>query len=179
MGLNVRRIVISGLLGAVAILLGATGLGFIPVPTPAAHATIMHVPAVIGGVLEGPVVGLLVGLIFGLFSFLRATNPIFADPLVAILPRLFIGVTSAYAYRGLRRLGMVPGLAVAATVGTLTNTVLVLAMAVLRGYLPAPVAWAVGFTHGVPEIIVAALITVAVGLGLARMTGWEAKDGAS
>jgi uncharacterized membrane protein len=98
MNLSIRKIVMSGILGAVSILLGVTGLGFIPVPTPAGHATIMHVPAILGGVLEGPVVGLLTGAIFGIFSFLRATSPLFTDPLVAIFPRLFIGVTAYYAY---------------------------------------------------------------------------------
>src|SRR5215210_1758667 len=88
-----RTIVISGLLGAIQILLGLTGLGFIPLPT-GVNATILHIPAIIAGALEGPIAGLLVGLIFGVFSLVRATNPAFADPLVAILPRLFIGVVA-------------------------------------------------------------------------------------
>src|ERR1043166_5908999 len=62
-----RTIVISGLLGAIQILLGLTGLGFIPMPT-GVNATILHIPAIIAGALEGPVAGLLVGLIFGIFS---------------------------------------------------------------------------------------------------------------
>jgi len=52
-------------------------------------------------------------------------------------------------------------------VGTLTNTVLVLTMAVVRGYLPLGVAIGVGITHGIPEIIVAAIIVVAV------VTAWK------
>ena len=50
----------------------------------------------------------------------------------------------------------------AAAVGTATNTILVLGMAVIRGYMAAGVAWGVGLTHGIPEIIVAIIITVAV-----------------
>ncbi len=84
--LSVRRIVITGILAAIAILLGVTRLGFIPVPNLTGNATIMHVPAIIGGVMEGPLVGGLVGLIFGIFSFLQATSPLFKDPLVSILP---------------------------------------------------------------------------------------------
>ena len=53
-------------------------------------------------------------------------------------------------------------LIVAAAVGTLTNTILVLGMAVIRGYMAAGVALGVGVTHGIPEVIVAAIITVAV-----------------
>jgi uncharacterized membrane protein len=175
---TVRRIVIAGVLSAIAILLGWTRLGFIPVPTAAGNATIMHVPAIIGGVLEGPAVGGIVGTLFGLFSFIDATVPMFKDPLVAVLPRIFIGVTAWLAYAGLKWINEYLALATAAIVGTLTNTVLVLGMAVWRGYIAPGVALGVGITHGIPEIIVAALITVAVvatwkfvesGLGKAKM----------
>ena len=84
-GLSTRGIVISGVLGAVAIVLGATRIGFIPMPT-GINATIMHVPAIIGGILEGPLVGALVGTIFGIYSFVQATTPMFKDPIVAIVP---------------------------------------------------------------------------------------------
>src|SRR5512143_3844072 len=113
--LSTRRIVITGVLAAVAILLGITRLGFIPVPNVSGNATIMHVPAIIGGVLEGPLVGLLVGGIFGLFS---------------VLPRLFIGVTAALTYVALRKSNEYVALIAAGIVGTLTNTVLVLGMAI-------------------------------------------------
>lgn len=60
--LDTRRIVVAGILGGIAVFLGATGIGFIPVPVPLiGNATIMHIPAILGGALEGPVVGLLVG----------------------------------------------------------------------------------------------------------------------
>jgi uncharacterized membrane protein len=156
--LTTRQMAISGMLGAIAILLGVTRLGFIPVPTPAGSATIMHIPAILGGIIEGPIVGALVGLIFGIYSFVNTTNPIFADPLIAILPRIFIGVTAYYTYKYLGKSSVL-----AAVVGTLTNTVGVLSLATWRGYLPAKVSLTIGFVHGIPEIIVAAiLITVLV-----------------
>jgi uncharacterized membrane protein len=161
-GLSVRKIVIAGVLGAIAILLGWTRLGFIPVPTAAGNATIMHVPAIVGGIMEGWIVGGIIGTIFGLFSFIQATVPLFKDPLVAILPRIFIGITAYFAYAGLKRVNEYLALIVSATVGTLTNTVLVLGMAVLRGYMAAGVALTVGVTHGLPEVVVAVIITVAV-----------------
>ena len=160
--LSVRKIVIAGVLAAVAILLGVTRLGFIPVPTAAGNATIMHVPAIIGGIMEGWLVGGIIGTIFGLFSFLQATTPLFKDPLVAIFPRIFIGITTYFAYVGLKKINEYLALIVAAVVGTLTNTILVLGMAVIRGYMAAGVAWTVGVTHGLPEVVVAAIITVAV-----------------
>jgi len=160
-GFSVRKIVVSGVLAAIAILLGWTRLGFIPVPTLAGNATIMHVPAIIGGVMEGWLVGGLVGTIFGLFSFLQATTPLFKDPLVAILPRIFIGITSYFAYVGLKRFNEYAALIVAAVVGTLTNTVLVLGMAVIRGYLPMAAIPPI-VPQAIAEVIIATIITVAV-----------------
>jgi uncharacterized membrane protein len=159
---SVRRIVVSGVLAAVAILLGATRLGFIPVPTAAGNATIMHVPAIIGGVLEGWPVGWVIGTIFGIFSFLQATVPLFKDPLVAILPRMFIGITAYFTYAGLKNWNEYGALVVAGVVGTYTNTILVLGMAVIRGYMALPVAAGIAVTHGIPEAIIAAILTVAV-----------------
>ena len=161
-GLSVRRIVIAAVLSAIAILLGVTRLGFIPVPTAAGNATIMHVPAIVGGIMEGWLVGGIIGTIFGLFSFIQATTPLFKDPLVAILPRIFIGITAYFTYAGLKRINEYLALIVSAAVGTLTNTILVLGMAVLRGYMAAGVALTVGVTHGLPEVVVAVIITVAV-----------------
>ena len=167
-GLNVRKIVISGVLGAIAIFLGVTRLGFIPVPTAAGNATIMHVPAIVGGIMEGWAVGGIIGAIFGIFSFLQATTPLFKDPLVAILPRLFIGVTAYFTYAALKKVANeYIALIVAAVVGSFTNTILVLGMASLRGYLSWSVSASLAVTHGVPEAIVAAIITVAV------ITAWK------
>ena len=159
--LSVRRIVITGLLAAFAILLGVTRLGFIPVPNLSGNATIMHVPAIIGGVMEGPLVGLLVGGIFGLFSFLQATVPLFKDPLVSIVPRLFIGPAAYYTYVALKNRSEYWSLATAGVAGTLTNTVLVLGMAVLRGYLPLAAIPAI-IPQAIAEMVIAAVITVAV-----------------
>jgi uncharacterized membrane protein len=161
-GLSVRKIVTAGVLAAISIVLGSTRLGFIPVPTAAGNATIMHVPAIIGGIMEGWVVGGIVSLMFGLFSFINATVPMFKDPLVAIVPRVFVGITAYCSYAAVRRISDYGALIVAAVVGTLTNTILVLGMAVVRGYMAAGVALPVAVTHGLPEAVVAAIITVAV-----------------
>jgi len=173
MNLSVRKIVISGILGAISILLGVTRLGFIPVPTPAGHATIMHIPAILGGVLEGPVVGLITGAIFGLFSFLQPGAPFFADPLVSVLPRLFIGVVAFLIYYSTKKINNVLACALAGAFGSATNTVLVLGMATWRGYLPAEVSISVGVLHGVPELIIAAVLTVVLVKGIQRIRPTE------
>lgn len=101
---TIRKIVISGVLAAIVIVLGATRIGFIAVPTFIGNATIMHIPVIIGGILEGPVVGVILGFLFGVFSLIQATDPYFKNPILAIVPRLFIGVTAYLAYLGVREL---------------------------------------------------------------------------
>lgn len=168
MNLSVRRMTVAGVLGAVSAVLGLVpGLGLIPFPT-GQHVTILQIPAILAGIAEGPVVGLFVGLIFGLTSFMRATNPAFADPLVAILPRLFIGVFAAYAFMALRRWNTALALGAAGVVGTLTNTVLVLGMILLRGYWPVQQVTVVAATHAPLELLVGTFAVVVVGLALHR-----------
>jgi uncharacterized membrane protein len=95
-----RDITVTGVLGAIAIVLGLVpGLGFIPAPTPAGSATTMHIPVIIAGILEGPLVGALVGAIFGFFSFVRSTTPIFKNPVIAFAPRILIGVVAFLVFR--------------------------------------------------------------------------------
>jgi uncharacterized membrane protein len=161
MGLNTRKIVIAGILGAIAILLAVTRWGFIPIPNLTGNATILHVPAILGGALEGPVVGFLVGGIFGVFSFIQAEVPAFKDPLVAILPRLLIGIVAWLAFVGLRNVNLYVAAAVAGILGTAANTVGVLSMGIWRGYFP-PEIWAAVAPQAIAELIIAAVITVIV-----------------
>jgi uncharacterized membrane protein len=162
-----RRLVMTGMLGAISILLGATRLGAIPVPNLSGDATIMHVPVIIGAVLEGPIVGVLVGAIFGIFSFLQTSPvPFFKDPLVSIVPRLFIGVTAYYAYY-LFRSNPYVGMTIAAIVGTLTNTVLVVGAILWRFGADAVGGSAGAFILSlvpqvIAEVIIAVVITIAV-----------------
>lgn len=168
---NVRTIVVSGVLAAIQLALGFTGLGFIPLPT-GVNATILHIPAIIGGVLEGAVAGAAIGGIFGIFSFLRATTPLFQNPLIAIGPRLLIGVVAYLVYRAVRPINEPLALVLAGALGTLTNTALVLGLAVTvpgpNGvpYLTPEVAWTVALTNAPGEVIVASIITLAVGLAV-------------
>ncbi len=157
--LTTQRIVIAGVLAAITIILGVVpGIGFIPVPNSSGSATIEHIPTIVGGVIAGPLVGMISGLVFGLVSFSRATVPFFKDPLVSILPRIFIGLTAWASYAALVRFNRGVAAAVAGFVGAATNTVLVLGMLVIRGYLP-PVAIIPIIPQAVFEAIVAAILT--------------------
>ncbi len=166
-GDRTRKVVIAGVLGAISALLGWTRLGFIPWFS-GASLTIMHVPVIIGAVLEGPWVGAAIGLIFGAFSMLQAaiaptgpTDVWFTNPLLAVLPRLAIGPLAWLAYRGLKR-WPVPALVVAGVVGSVSNTVLVLGMIGVLGHLPWVALPAIALANGVPEAVGSAVIVVAV-----------------
>jgi uncharacterized membrane protein len=118
--------------------------------------------------------GFLLGLVAAFAYEVGQTSALAAF----IVAGLGLGVIAAFVYLAFQQQFEVIALAAAAAVGTLTNTVLVLTMAAVRGYMAPDVAWVVGVTHGIPEIIVAAIITVAVvaawnrietGRGKARM----------
>lgn len=173
-----RQMTIVGMLSSITVILGLTGYGFIPLPM--AKATIMHIPVVIGAILEGPLVGLMVGLLFGLFSiFQNMTAPnilsfAFLNPLVSVLPRVMIGLTAYYCYKLMPVKNEGLKIAVGAAVGSLTNTVGVLGMiyllyaadfAAARGIDPATVfavVSGIAVTNGLPEAILSAMIAVPV-----------------
>ena len=177
---DVRRMAIIGVLAAISIMLSMTPLGFIPIgPT---NATIMHIPVIIGAIVEGPLVGITVGFIFGATSLLRAltmptiTSFAFINPLVSILPRVLIGIVAYYVYKVSVKFtknvfvsGWITGV-----VGSLVNTVGVLGMVyILYG---ARYAEALGesataaktliltliATNGIPEAIVGGFVVSAV-----------------
>lgn len=135
---RIRKIAVAGILSAMSVGLNYTPIGFMLVPGLPVQITLMHVPVIIGAILEGPVVGAFIGLIFGLFSLYTATYtplPIafaFLNPLASVLPRILIGIVTYYVYKAAR--GTLneakPGLSIgiAAAAGTLTNTIGVLGM---------------------------------------------------
>ena len=169
--LSTREIVIAGVIGGVALFLGATRLGFIPVPIPfIGNATVMHIPAILGGAMEGPVVGLLAGAIFGIFSFLYADVPIFKDPIVAILPRLLIGVVAWAVFVGLRRWSVDLASVGAGLLGSLTNSVGVLGLGLIlplgqQSYL-TPALVVASIPQVIAEAVLAAVVTVVLVRGV-------------
>jgi len=171
-----RQLTVIGLLSSISILLSVTPLGYIPIPP--ISPTIMHVPVIIGAIIEGPLVGATIGAIFGLTSLIRSftvpspINFIFWNPIISVGVRILIGVVSGYVYRALKnRKGSV---AVTAVLGSLTNTIGVLGLAYIFYF--ARFAEALGLTegaatlgilgiaatNGIPEAILSALITVSV-----------------
>ena len=100
--------------------------------------TLVHIPVVIASIIYGPRIGAILGLLMGLFSL--TMNTLFITPasylfspfvphgnlyslLIAIVPRILIGVTPYFVYRWIRNR---TGLVIAGIVGSMTNTVFVL-----------------------------------------------------
>jgi uncharacterized membrane protein len=183
--LGTRQLTIVGMLSAISVVLGLTGYGFIPLPF--AKATIMHIPVIIGAIIEGPMVGVLIGLIFGIFSILQnimAPNILsFAliNPLVSVLPRILIGVTSYYFYNLFKSKKEGIRIIVATVIGSLTNTFGVLTMiyvlyaakyAQLKGISASAAAktiYGIALINGIPEALIAVTIAVPVILAVKKI----------
>ncbi|MBE6048060.1 MAG: ECF transporter S component [Clostridium sp.] len=184
---NVRKLTVVGMLSGICVFMGLSGIGFIPLPF--MKATIMHIPVIIGAILEGPIIGASVGLVFGLFSIYQNVtaptllSPIFMNPIVAIIPRVLIGIISYYSYKAFVKKFNKPQIAfgISAFLGTLTNTVGVLGLtyilfanqyATLKEVSTNAVAGilaTVAVTNGIPEAIVSILIVVPVVTGLFKI----------
>lgn len=182
---NTRKLTTLAMLSAIAVLLGFTPLGIIPIPP--VGATIMHIPVIIAAILEGPLIGAIMGLIFGILSIIRAVTTgnillvAFLNPLVSVVPRIFIGIISYYVYKAIPTKKDSIKIGAAAALGTLTNTVGFLGMMYLLYAEPFAKAnkisvdtvgktiATIGFTNGTPEIIVAVIITVAVTLAVKKV----------
>lgn len=184
--LGTRQLTTIGMLSAISIVLGATGYGFIPLPM--AKATILHIPVIIGAILEGPIVGAMIGLIFGVFSLIQnyvaPTSALFfafQNPLVSVLPRVLIGVTSYYSYKYMFGKNQAIKIGAGTLIGTLTNTVGVLTMINILYAVHAAkvlkvtestvtkVIYGLAMTNGIPEVIVAVIITIPVILALKKI----------
>lgn len=160
---SVRQMAIAGMLGGMSIVMSMTPIGYIPLPFLGINATTMHIPVIIGAILGGPMIGTLVGAIFGISSLMRVSAPFFADPRVAILPRLFIGVMSYYTYK------LSKSSILAAIMGTAMNTLGVLSMVYFLGYLPLEAVLGVAAVNGVAEILISSLIVHAVVKGVKKI----------
>lgn len=177
--IHTHKLVLTALLIGFIAILTFTPLGYLSFPPVA--ATTVHIPVVIGAALLGPYYGALLGLVFGLSSLLRAVmqpdpfSVIFLNPLVSVLPRVLCGFAAGYAFRALARRGKeLPGAALGAVAGTLTNTVGVLGMILLinpvallstsdvTANVLRVVLGGVLLTNTLPEVIVAVLVAMGV-----------------
>ena len=175
--LTTRRITTIALLGAISAVLGLTPLGFLQVGI--ISVTFMHIPVIIAAILEGPIAGGIVGLIFGISSIIsnmpKVTGPIFLNPMVSVVPRVLIGIISAYVYKWTKNT------AITAAAGTATNTIGVLSaiyfmaaqqFANIKGVTPdvvGKILLGTAATNGIAEIVVAIILVPAIIKGVNMM----------
>lgn len=132
---GIRKITVTAVLFSLILFLNISGLGFIKIGV--SEVTMLHVPVIIGAIMEGPFVGSVLGLFFGLASLWESYSgasilaPAFQNPVVSVLPRVLIGLFSAYAFSFAMKITknkLSGSVLTASIVGTLTNTVLVLSL---------------------------------------------------
>lgn len=200
---NVKSFTLTAMFLAIMIILAVTPLGFIPIGP--INATTMHIPVIIASIVLGPRIGAGLGTVFGIISLARATviitpmsfvfSPFIANPLtnqgdwraiiVAIIPRILIGVVPYFVYKGLHRLlkqkARPVSLFIAGLAGSMTNTILVMNLIffffkdcyanVLQVTANAVYGVILGiiFGSGLVEAIVAGIATTAVCAVLLRL----------
>ena len=72
--MDTRYMATLAMLCGVLIMMGMTGIGFIPLPV--IKATTMHIPVILGAILLGPGAGAVLGAVFGLCSvWANTTSP--------------------------------------------------------------------------------------------------------
>lgn len=143
---DLKKLVTLAMLSGIILVMQATGIGMIPLPT--FKLTILHIPVILGAILLGPGSGAFLGLVFGLCSvWANTTAP---NPLTSMFFSPFMTMTGAvgavkalWVSVGCRTLfGLVAGLLwklllklkakdyvalpITAAVGTVLHTVLVL-----------------------------------------------------
>ncbi len=154
-------------------------LGYIPLGP--LNLTIIHITVIVVALSMGPLYGGIVGGIWGVITWIRAfvwpTSPlatiVFVNPLIAILPRILIGIVAGGSFSWLKKrlAKQSSAMVLAAILGSLTNTLLVLGQIYLfyRGKSQAmyalnvnellPYLLGVIATNGLPEAILAGLVS--------------------
>ena len=181
---TVRQLTIIGLLAGITIVLGMTGWGFVPIPP--ISATILHIPTILGGVVEGPKVGMAVGFLFGAYSMVQAyiapnvLSFAFMNPIISVLPRMLIGLVAELVYLYLPIKVKAIRIGLAAFLGTATNTILVMSgIYAIYGvefakatHIPEETVlkavMAIVWSHGIPEALLAVAVVTPVAIAVIR-----------
>lgn len=128
------RIAILGILSAFIII--QTFVPFLGnIPIPPLNPTIIHITVIVAAFVLSTKDGMLVGLVWGLARMVKAyTLPaspldllLWTNPIIAVVPRVMVGLVAGLIFHAfLKRKQEKRGMIIAAVLGSLTNTVLVL-----------------------------------------------------
>lgn len=164
---NRRRLAIAALLWIVQV--GMVVSGRTTIPLPGLNLSVAALPAILGGILAGPVAGMVIGATLGALSWALATTPLFHDVIIAVVPRLLIGLVAGGVYRSLRGANESLAQLAAGALGSAANTGLILALAtVIPGpvgapYLAPATAWDVARSTMPAEIALGAIAALVAG----------------
>jgi uncharacterized membrane protein len=128
------RIAILGILSAFIII--QTFVPFLGnIPIPPLNPTIIHITVIVAAFVLSTKDGMLIGLVWGLARMVKAyTLPaspldllLWTNPIIAVVPRVMVGLVAGLVFQAfLKRKQEKRGMVIAAVLGSLTNTVLVL-----------------------------------------------------
>ncbi len=132
------KIAMTGIFGALSIILAFTPIGYIQVGPLA--ITIMHIPTILATLTAGLIPGLCTGLVFGISSLIvaatsgTASNVFFVNPFVSVLPRILFPVAVWGIFKLFELIPHMPktlSSGIAAAAGTTVHTILVLGALVI------------------------------------------------
>ncbi|AJG25899.1 pantothenic acid transporter pant [Streptococcus iniae] len=147
-----------------------------PVPI---KPTLVHIPVIVASIIYGPRVGTFLGGLMGLMSLITnsivllptsylfspfVTNGNLYSLIIAIIPRMLIGILPYYTYKLLHH---TVGLLLSGIVGSLTNTFFVLSgififfAPVFGGNIKALLASIVS-TNAIAEMLISAIVVTAI-----------------
>ena len=142
---DTKRMVLLGMLIAVLLVMGMTGIGFIPLPV--IKATTMHIPVILGAILLGPGAGAVLGAAFGFCSiWANTTTPgllsfafspfmsttgfpgVIKSLWIALGCRILFGWLAGWIWKLLKKLNLndIAALPVTAAVSTVCHTLMVM-----------------------------------------------------
>ena len=142
---DTRYMASLAMLCGILLVMGMTGIGFIPLPL--IKATTMHIPVILGAILLGPRAGAILGGLFGLCSMWANTtapglmafafSPFMSNDgllgavkaiWIALGCRILLGVVAGWLWIGLKKLKApdVAALPVTAVIATLFHTAAVM-----------------------------------------------------
>lgn len=147
---------------AIVLILGLSPLGFLPVSGAGGAITLLHIPVILAGTLEGPAAAALLGALFGLIAGYKFPVPhLFFHILVRVLAGLAAGLT----FQTLRSSSadgsqVTIASAGAALAGTFTNTAGMSFVALLTGMVAPESLLTIVLLHGTLELVAAVLVVV-------------------
>ncbi len=162
MKISTKQITLVGILSALTGVMAATGIGFFSVPNISGAMTIMHIPTIIAGALGGPIVGGFTGLIFGASSFYYFGASVGYNIVIIFLPRILVGILSAYVFKILAKKNIYMASAMAGFIGTVINTIGVIGLILLFNLYPLSALLPILAVNFPIELIVGTIISATI-----------------